>query len=422
MVERQATAIGLIWALRVRRRILVLASLIVVIAAGVLVAAAGSRSRPSVDELRERAVAAAQLGNWREADAALKQIAEPTPVIWLLRAATANNLNDHDSAIAYLLRVPTDGDLGTQAALLEAKVELARFRARPLEKALRRALELDPKLDEARWMLLDLYGTQGRRRLAVDQYRVLAERSPPSHDLLRQWCNAHLEYGVISPELAPILQRYVETDPEDRWSRLGLAHVYRRLLDYERAHDVLRPLPETDPDARAARAEIELDRGNLSAAASLLAEGPEKHIRLARLRGRLALILGDGPKAVRCLRVADELEPNHWETLYRLAQALRLVGDRAAAESYTRRSDAHRRLRDLTLLHIAEKDEPTPLVACRVAAACEAADYLPEARAWYQFALRYDPFNEKAQKALFRLSTPDGASSSTSRAIGAPSR
>jgi tetratricopeptide (TPR) repeat protein len=380
-----------------------------------MLAASGFRSRPNVEALREKAVAAAQAGRWREADTALQQITEPTPVIWLLRAAAANNLNDHDSAIAHLSRVPREGPLGAQAALVEAKVELARFRARPLEKALRRALELDPKLEEARRLLVSLYSTQGRRALLLEQYRALAEQSPPTHDLLREWCNAHLETGLIAPEVRSDLERYVENDPADRWSRLGLANVLRRLVQYDRARDTLRPLPESDPDARAARAEIELDRGDLGAAASLLSEGPEKHAQLARLRGRLALAQRDGPAAVRWFRIADAAEPNHWETLYGLAQALRLAGETAAAEPYARRADAHRNLRDLTLLHIAEKGEPTPLVACRVATACEAAGYLPEARAWYQFALRYDPFHEQAQKALFRLSATDGASSSGSK-------
>ena len=140
----------------------------------------------------------------------------------------------------------------------------------------------------------------------------------------------------------------------------------------------------------------------MDAVTSLLADGPPDHPKLARLRGHLALNRQDGAEAVRWFRLSDAAEPNDGETLYGLAQALRVVGDRAAAEPYARRAEAQRVLRD-HLTNLAANREPRPIVCCRLASDCESAGYLAEARAWYRLAIAYDPTNPQAQRALFRL-------------------
>ena len=195
-------------------------------------------------------------------------------------------------------------------------------------------------------------------------------------------------------------------------SRLGLARVYRQLGHFDRAKDCLAPLPESDPDARASRAEIEFDRGDMEAVSRLLGEGPLDHPKLARLRGHLALNRNDGAEAVHCFRLSDAAEPNNGETLYGLAQALRAVGDRAAAEPYARRAEAQRVLRD-HLTNLAANREPRPIVCCRLALDCETAGYLPEARAWYGLAIAYDPMNQQAQAALLRLASSGPAPQGT---------
>ncbi len=142
----------------------------------------------------------------------------------------------------------------------------------------------------------------------------------------------------------------------------------------------------------------------MDVATSLLAEGPRDHPKLARLRGQMALNRQDGAEAVRCFRLADAAEPDNGETLYGLAQALRVVGDRSAAQPYARRAEAQRRLRD-HLTNLAANREPRPIVCCRLASDCESAGYLAEARAWYRLAIAKDPTNQQAQRALFRLTS-----------------
>ena len=370
------------------------------------------RAGGNTELLRQEARKAAQQGRWNEAENLLKRLTDPAPDDWLLRAVVATSLNEPDAASRYLARISKDGPLQAQVALVTSRAELLRFRARPMEDALRLALRLDPKLAEARRSLVFLYGTQGRRVELLEQFAALAAQGPLTFDLVDHWCIAHQEQINEPAKLRSTLERFVENDPEDRMSRLGLARVYRQLGHFDRAKDCLAPLPESDPDARASRAEIEFDRGDMEAVSRLLAEGPADHPKLARLRGHLALNRNDGAEAVRCFRLSDAAEPNNGETLYGLAQALRVVGDRTAAEPYARRAEAQRVLRD-HLTNLAANREPRPIVCCRLALDCESAGYLPEARAWYGLAIAYDPVNQQAQRALLRLASsgpaPEGA-------------
>ncbi len=370
------------------------------------------RTSGKTEVLRQAARKAAQQGRWNEAEAVLSRLTDPTADDWLLRALVATSRNEPDAASRYLARIPKDGPLAAQVALVTSRAELGRFRARPMEDALRLALRLDPKLAEARRSLVFLYGTQGRRRELLEQFAALATQGPLTFDLVDHWCIAHQEQINEPAKLRPTLERFVENDPEDRMSRLGLARVYRQLGWFDRAQECLAPLPESDPDARASRAETEFDRGDMEAVSRLLAKGPPDHPKLARLRGDLALNHNDGAEAVRCFRLSDAAEPNNGETLYGLAQALRVVGDRSAAEPYARRAEAQRVLRD-HLTNLASNREPRPIVCCRLAQDCESAGYLPEARAWYRLAIAADPLNQQAQAALLRLSSsspaPEGA-------------
>jgi tetratricopeptide (TPR) repeat protein len=388
-----------------------------VLVSGLLVVGVACRSRAGGgdERLRQEARKAAQKGRWSHAEAALGRLTEPTPEDWLLRAVVATSLEQPDAAIRDLARIPRDGPLAAQVALVTSRAELLRFRARPMEDALRLALRLDPKLSEARRSLVFLYGTQGRRLELLEQFAALAEQGPLTFDLVEHWCIAQQEQINEPHKLKPTLERFVANDPEDRMSRLGLARVLRQLGQFDRAKECLVPLPDSDADARACRAEIEIDRGDIDAARSLLADGPRDHPKLARLRGQLALNRQDGAEAVRCFRLADAADPNHGETLYGLSQALRVVGDRAAAQSYARRADAQRLLRD-HLTNLSANREPRPILCCRLGADCESAGYLTEARAWYRLAIAYDATNRQAQRALFRLTSAGPAADGIGRA------
>ena len=117
---------------------------------------------------------------------------------------------------------------------------------------------------------------------------------------------------------------------------MALAETLREIGRRDEAAQVLSVLPESDPDARAVRARIALDRGDDRAAEAILAGGPADHPELARLRGRFALAHRDGPAAVRHFRAAHAAEPDDRDTVFGLGTALALVGDHAAAEPFLR--------------------------------------------------------------------------------------
>ena len=85
------------------------------------------------------------------------------------------------------------------------------------------------------------------------------------------------------------LERYIEADPDDRWSRLALAENYRRMGRSDDALAALAGLPRDEPEVIDMLARIELDRQDVNKAEQLVATGPVDDPLLARLRGRLAL-------------------------------------------------------------------------------------------------------------------------------------
>ncbi len=182
-----------------------------------------------------------------------------------------------------------------------------------------------------------------------------------------------------------------------------LAEGLRRLGRADEAREVLGPMPEEDAGARAIRALLAIDRGDVEGAGQLLADGPRDDARLARLRGHLALMQRDGLAAIRHFRRARAANPDDRTTTAGLATALKAAGQTVEAEAL--------------LSEVRRFDELSPLIG-RIAAAgaatdaelhrrlgslCEAIGRRAEARAWYRLAIVRDPLDADAQRALFRL-------------------
>ena len=66
-------------------------------------------------------------------------------------------------------------------------------------------------------------------------------------------------------------------DAGGRWSRLALAEPLRRLDRPGEAEKALAPLPESDPETRAERVLVAMDRGDFARAESPLSGGPDDH-------------------------------------------------------------------------------------------------------------------------------------------------
>jgi tetratricopeptide (TPR) repeat protein len=341
-------------------------------------------------------------GRYGRAAAALARLRDPTPRDRLLKGEAAGALGRPDEALDELARVPASDPSAPRARLLAGQIELRRGRVRRAEESLRAALQLDRTLVPAHRQLIYIYGMLLRRRELDEHFNALSRLVPMTFDNVFHW---RLTRNVVwePHERLEDLRRFVAADPSDRGSRVALAETLRQVGRREEAARVLSVLPESDPDARAVRARIALDRGDDRAVAAILAGGPADHPELARLRGRFALAHRDGPAAVRHFRDAYAAEPDDRDTVFGLGTALALVGDHAAAAPFLRDSRAYDTLGALMTRAANPANHKDTTLMRALGAACEAVRRFPEARAWYDLAVRTDPSDHEAQKALYRF-------------------
>jgi predicted Zn-dependent protease len=346
--------------------------------------------------------AAGQIDRAESALARLARLRAPTPPDRFLTAQVATIRHRYDAAVAELALVPDSHPVAASARLLTGQVELRRHRAGSAERSLRAAIALDPTLVQAHRELIYIYGVMLRRPELNAEFLALSRLVPLTYENVFHWCLTR--NTVWEPkELTEELQSFVAADPTDRWSRLALAENLRQVGRHEDAEGVLAPLPATDPDSRAIRVRIALDRGDDQAAEALLADGPADHAGLARLRGRFALAHRDGPSAVKHFRAAYAVEPDDRDTVFGLGQALVMVGDEAAAAPFLAAARDLDALGSLVQRASAPSGRKDPRLLRALGAACEKVQRFPEARAWYNLAIDLEPLDSEAQKALSRL-------------------
>jgi tetratricopeptide (TPR) repeat protein len=295
-------------------------------------------------------------------------------------------------------------------------------RVRAAEAALKAALALEPRLTPARIELIRIYARQQRLGELDAQFAALAEHESLDFAYLSFWgMTRNLRWEPESDIAA--LRQSVDADPDDRASRLALAEGLRRLNRGREAEAVLAPMSADDPDARAVRAALAIDRGDVDEATRLATEGPEGHAGLALLRGQLALTRHEPAAAVVHFRAALAADPDDRRILFSLGTALRLVGHYAESR---RRCDAARRFDALAGL-AARTLEPTAASDAdlhrRLAAACEAVGRRVEAHAWFRLAIGRNPLDAEAQRGLFRLGAGPRAGATGAedhRSVGSP--
>ena len=373
------------------------------LALGALVAIAWPS--PDPEAVWQRARAAFEARDFARVEAELARLGrlrEPTSMDRMLHAQLAIARGRAEEAVADLDRIPDDHRMASQARLQIGQIELRRSRFVAAEAAFRRALAIEPKMVQAHRELVYLYGTQLRRAELDATFQALSELSVLTFHDAFLWC---LSRGVTwePAEIATTLARCIEADPDDRWARLGRADALRDLGRFDEAEAVLAPLPESDPDARAARVRIALDRGDPARAEALLDAGPSDHLDLALLRGRLALVQNNAPEAVRQFRIAHDKAPNLRESVLGLGQALQAVGDQAAATPLLEEARKHERLGGLVQRAAVEANRSDLDLIRDLGDACAAVGRFPEARAWYNLAISRDPLDTGAQRGLARL-------------------
>lgn len=369
---------------------------------GILLA---SRSAGDPDQIWREAQAALREDRFEQAAELVRRLSKaraPLPQDWMIRGQVAIANDRIDEAIDDLKQVAEDHPLAPQAWLLIGQIELRRDRARFAEEALRKALSLDPTVQQAHRELIYIYGMQLRRHELSQEFTALSELTDLSYDNLFHWClmrNCLWEPG----EVAKTLGGYLEADPSDRQSRLALADNYRRLGLYDEAEEALAPLPDDDVEALAGRVMIAMDRHQEDLAEDLLETGPADDPNLARIRGRIALARRNGAEAIRQYRLAYEDDPGNRDTLFGLISALELGGDSKTAAPLRQDAKLLDEFNTVVQRMSMREGREDPNIIKDAAEACAALGLIPEARGWLKLAITRNPLDSAAQQALFRF-------------------
>lgn len=362
----------------------------------------GDRDPDAVFRRVRAALAAKDVAAAEAAVGRLARLRPPDEFDRLLRAQVAEAAGRPDAALAELARIGDRHPLAPLARMLAGHVEKKRNRLRPAEAAYRAAAALEPKSDKPLRELVYIYNLQHRQRDLDAQLAALSERGGLEYDYLVHW--AKTRNVVWNPERdVETLARCVRADPDDRRSRLALAEGLLRLNRPDEARETLDPLPEADPPARALRAAIALDRGDEAGYKRIDAGAPADDPDLAPIRGRYALKEGDPAAAARFFWVAYAADPADRSAAFGLGNALKQMGDAAAAAPYleaVRRADL---LTPLVAEAASSAGRKDPTLPARIGAACEAAGRPVEASAWFRLAIGRNPLDETAQAALARL-------------------
>jgi tetratricopeptide (TPR) repeat protein len=371
------------------------------------------KATPGADALWEQAEQEFKAARYEKVERTLgrlRQLREPTPLDWLLRAQLALVQNHPDEALADLSRVPDDHYMAPQARLLAGQLELRRDRVRFAELALREAVRLSPDLVQAHRELIYIYGMQLRRKEISREFLALSQLVDLTFDNAFHWCLLRNNVWEAR-EVVQSLSRYVAADPQDRWSRLAIAENFRRMGQHAEAERTLAPLPREDPEANVIRIQIAVDSQDRQCAEELLALGRDDDPELARLRGREALARRDAQGALRYFRIAYAADPDNGEVVRGLYSTLELLGKTEEA------GPLRERARNLDVLNklILRVDTGSNRKAQRDAdlmrqlgAVCAALNRTAEARTWLKLAIARDPLDAEAQKALFRLGRASG--------------
>jgi tetratricopeptide (TPR) repeat protein len=324
----------------------------------------------------------------------------PTALDWMLRARIAEAEGHLEQALEHLHRIPDSDPIAAQAGLKAGQIELARHHARAAEAAYRHALALNPDQIQSHRELAYLYAVQRRKADCDAEFRALVRLMPLDYTLAFAWCQNYCDLWDV-PGARKVLIPMVAADPTDRISRLALATTYALAGRLDEAEDALRPLPDSDPDARALRVQVAVDRGDLEAAEVLVREGPADHARLNDFRGRLALQANDPRRAAAYFRTALRRDPQDRDASYGLGVALRHLGD-PQAQDFLRMASLHDQLKR-TIKESVTTIETDRKLFDKLGEICESLGRGLEARVWYQVALGRDPLDTQAHQALARL-------------------
>ena len=292
--------------------------------------------------------------------------------------------------------IPDSDPIASMPWLKAGQIELARHNARGAEAAAQRSVALGANQIQAYRELAYLYAVQRRREDCDAQFRALAKRTlwiacSPSP-------GAKITAGSGTPtKRVRFFGRFVEFDLDDRLSRLALATTQRLANLLEVADETLRPLPDSDQDALAVRAEIAIDRGEIDRLRFSPMGVPIKDDSMWFAVDWLSLDkeaagAADYFRAALHQDPADPTRSGAWAWL-------RVQGDPRAVEF----SEAAQRYEEYSALqnstHTLQTD---PKLFTKLGGHCESVHCTDLACVWYDLSVKRDPLDEQAREALSR--------------------
>jgi tetratricopeptide (TPR) repeat protein len=383
-----------------------LAAILILCAAGLWLA---NRGRSDPDRIWADAERAFLAGHHDQAQTALlklQRLRPRTPLDWMLAAQLATAKGHFDQALFALHQIPDEHSIAPQGYLLAGRIERQRRRLRTAEAAFRRALALRPRLIEAHKELIYILGIQSRRRELDGEFHALARLTPLSHHDLFTWALSHFTHW--NPDIVQDLDSFTKADPADRYSRLAVAELVLDRPDTESyIARILKPLPNSDPDAVALRINLAFNLGRIHEAERLLALAPADHPRIARIRGEIALRRHDLDAAIKLFRSALSAEPYDRVSPMQLAQALKLSGQTEAADAVLEKVKRLNRVYNLIIRVKSPKRANELTDLAELGRAFEEAGLMEEAKGWYTLAITVDSLDSVAQRALSRLKTTE---------------
>jgi tetratricopeptide (TPR) repeat protein len=364
--------------------------------------------------LRARAEDALGHSRWARAEADLARLAwyrPRDPEVIRLRLRAALGRGDREAMIRLLADVPDSDPGAADARLTRSRFLMQAFRLREAEADLRSALRLQPGLLEARMQLITICGILRRADDFDREAWALYENGGHSLEALRLLAQSGpaIPYGMLKSHVDEglILEGCLAADPADPHVRPALARFYRERGRVEEARRLLEPWLREHPDDRAAADEwlaCALEVGDLDPVRAEF-EHPSESARGSAtywlLRAEWHHQQGQADRAVECCREAVRLRPQNAEAHFRLGQALRAAGHPDEAAEALGRSE---KLADLKAVvgRIPER-APDPALLLRAGTLCAELARKREAHAWLSLAIRHDPRNDEARKALAAL-------------------
>ena len=399
---------------------IVVAVLAVLVGAGALVAWRGVQAPPDLGDI----CALAREGQFDQAQELMTLYLHAFPGegrAHLLMAQLAMDRPDAQpqAALDHLGRIRTS--TAKEAAVVRFSVGRAHYQQKRYDLAetcWREALELDPKVPEAGWALIDLLEFEGRadevHRLGMQLFEV----EPDPRDRVRLLLEmSRLDIDRVAPESAvqvfePVWRQHPAYLPLALAVGLALVHNSQSAKGIE----VLRDALQRHPDSAEAWDGLltGLDEGyepdllgqEFARIPKSLAADP----RFAKHEGNVAQRARDWPRAVEAYRRAHAFEPFNGVVLYRLRMALQAAGETAelqrADQLLTVYRNALEEMRPVYVEAFAIKTlglEPRPELYHRFAGLREQMGRFDEARAWHRLVLRDVPDDAPSLAALARL-------------------